>query len=72
MRSRSWSKSRIDVKEGVPGFMVAYSCKKTGESTQIHDLSPFLGGERDQDITHRPVYPADSAGYITLGHTIRH
>ncbi len=23
MLSRSWSKSRVDVKEGVPGFMVA-------------------------------------------------
>jgi hypothetical protein len=23
MRSRSWSKSRVNVKEGVPGFMVA-------------------------------------------------
>lgn len=23
MRSRSWSKSRVDVKEGVPGFMAA-------------------------------------------------
>lgn len=29
MRSRSWSKSRVDVKEGMPGFMVAlYLYKK--------------------------------------------
>lgn len=29
MRSRSWSKSRVEVKEGVPGFMAAlYLYKK--------------------------------------------
>lgn len=67
MRSRQWSKSRVDGKEGVPGFMVAlYLYKKSGESTQIYDLSTFLGGRRDQNIPHRPVYPAGSAGNITL------
>jgi hypothetical protein len=67
MRSRSWSKSRVDVKESVPGFMVAlWLYKKTDSSTQIHDLSTFLGGRRDQNIPHHPAYPAGSAGYITL------
>jgi hypothetical protein len=28
MRSRSWSKSRVDVKEGVPGFMAALCLHK--------------------------------------------
>jgi hypothetical protein len=27
---------------------------------------PFSGGNRDQNIPHRPFYPAGSAGYITL------
>jgi hypothetical protein len=26
-----------------------------------------LGGRRDQNIPHYPAYPAESAGYITLG-----
>jgi hypothetical protein len=68
MRSRSWSKSRVDVKVGVPGFMAAlYLYKKTGKSAQAHDLSTFWGGNRDQNIPHSPEYLASFAGYITLG-----
>ena len=29
---------------------------------------PFSGGRRDQNIPHRPFYPAESVGYITLNH----
>lgn len=72
MRSRSWSKSRVDVKEGVPGFMAAlYLYVKTGTSVQVYDILAFWGGRRDQNIPHRPAYPAGSAGYITLGFTHR-
>jgi len=55
------------VKEGVPGFMAAlYLYVKTGTSVQVYDLLAFWGGRRDQNIPHRPAYPAGSAGYITL------
>lgn len=35
----------------------------------MFDLSAFLGGRRDQNIPHRPVYSAGIAVYITLGVT---
>ena len=55
------------MKEGVPGFMAAlYLYVKTGTSVQVYDLLAFWGGRRDQNIPHRPAYPAGSAGYITL------
>lgn len=67
MRSRSWSKSRIEVNEGVPGFMPALHLnEKTVPSVQLDDLPVFLGGSRDQVIPQRPEYPAGSAGHIPL------
>jgi hypothetical protein len=47
-------------------MIALYLYEKTGTSAQTHDLSTFLGGKRDQNIPHRPAYPAGSAGYITL------
>ncbi|MDO9569403.1 MAG: hypothetical protein Q7J58_08490 [Hydrogenophaga sp.] len=35
--------------------------------SQVLDLFAFLGGRRDQNIPHRPVYSAGIAVYITLG-----
>lgn len=36
-------------------------------STPNPGSKPFSGGRRDQNIPHRPFYPAGFAGYITLG-----
>lgn len=36
-------------------------------STPTPGGKSFSGGSRDQNIPHRPFYPAACAGYITLG-----
>jgi hypothetical protein len=36
----------------------------------VIDLKEKTGGNRDQNILHRPFYPAGFAGYIELAHII--
>jgi hypothetical protein len=67
MRGRSWPKSRVAVKAGVPGFMAALCLhKKQKQACKRVIYQRFWGGRRDQNVPHCPEYPAGSAGYITL------
>lgn len=43
----------------IPVILCSVSTKNLGNK-------PLSGGSRDQNIPHRPLYPAGSAGYITL------
>ena len=49
------------------GFHAFYGCDFIQHIDQNLGSKPLSGGSRDQNIPHRPLYPAGSAGYITLG-----
>ena len=49
---------------GFHGFFVSVFLHSTSPTNP--GCKPLSGGNRDQNIPHRPFYPAGSAGYITF------
>jgi hypothetical protein len=66
---KNWCSKRVEGKTGVPGFAVDLSRCFCCAPTENPGNKPLSGGNRAQNIPHRPFYPAGAAGYITLGRT---